>query len=162
MEKNWGKREIRKTLMLPFANIEIETFIWGSNGEVNSMKSCCFICEFLLHGYIYNILHVYGTDGVNKTDEFSANFHRGEGGEGGHLQSKILCCVFWTFKQGFWARNWEKNCNMIFENEDRLELFWKFIRFGDDICPYWWYHKWLSLQELLKSNLYGIFRRREG
>ena len=43
-----------------------------------SIKSCCFICRLLLHGYIYNILHVYGTDGVTKTDEFSENFRRGE------------------------------------------------------------------------------------
>ena len=35
-----------------------------------------------------------GTGGPTKTDEVSEKFKR----EGGHFQSKSLCCRFWTLK----------------------------------------------------------------
>ena len=82
-----------------FVNIDLGIFFWGSDSGVNSIKWSWFICRLLLHGYCSNILHMYGTDGVTKTDEFSENFHRGECGGVGNFQSQIFCCRFLTSKQ---------------------------------------------------------------
>ena len=57
-----------------FVNIDLGIFFWGSDSGVNSIKWSWFICRLLLHGYSSNILHMYGTDGVTKMDEFSENF----------------------------------------------------------------------------------------
>ena len=70
-----------------------------------SIKSCCFICRLLLHGYIYNILHVYGTDGVTKTDEFSENFHGGECRGGGIFNPNFYVAYFGPLNRAFLARN---------------------------------------------------------
>ena len=46
-----------------------------------------------------------GTDAHMKSDEFSEKF------QVGLVESKHLCCRFWTFEQGFSG----KKCNMIFQ-----------------------------------------------
>ena len=83
-----------------------------------------------------------------------------KGGGGGHFQSENLYCRFWTFKQGFLSMKmiqkghfrvqgmffqqlyWEKSkqdtlWRRHFWTPPLLEMFRKFIRFGDAIRPYW-------------------------
>ena len=49
--------------------------------------------------------------------QYRWNFRKFSNGGGGgclHLQSNNLCCKFWTFKQGFLSKKFEKHGNMIF------------------------------------------------
>ena len=65
---------------------------------------------------------------LNKMDEFSEKFKSGRGGV--IFESKDLCCRFWTF-----LSMKLKTCNMRGGVKGRLELFRKFIRFGDATRP---------------------------
>ena len=83
-----------------------------------------------------------GKDGYTKTDEFLEKFQTGGGG---HFQSKNLYCRFWTFKQGFLSMKLiqKGHFRVCFstivlrkiKTRHILELFQKFIGFGDVILP---------------------------
>ena len=79
------------------------------------------------------------------------NFRKMAKGEGGHFQSKKLCCRFWTLNRVFWAWNGYKFATWFSENEGEGGQ----TPFGT--FPFWWRH--LSLRVQFEYTLDVILHR---
>ena len=116
-------------------------FHLSNTTKVKEWLYSIWLRALLLSHNLQNVTWVLGTGDDTKTDKFSEKFQ----GEGGRrpFQSKTLFCKFCTLKQGFLSMIWKKNAIRFSENEGegvviyngRLELFWKFTRFGIVTCP---------------------------